>query len=518
MADERDPALAQEPSREGRRAGLVAAVILACLAAAAVLAAPLLPFQDLPAHAAILRILSDPERYAPWFVIPAPPWVHSSLTYLLGRALAILLGFDGAVRALVALAVGGLPLAAWAAGRATTGRGGPAAVAGFAVAFGQSVGMGFLPWTLAASFAPAGLAGVAAAMRRRSTAAAVVLAGVGSVVAFGLHFFGYLLFAFLVATYAGRTGRGRARLLVPAAALLPGALLFAAGRLGGGGADIAGLSVPAYDPLARVAAMAGALTLGTRPALDDVVAWAVVGVAILSMIAGAREDRADGGTPARSWARGAALVLALAWALLPDYVATPRLVLPGARLAPIVVVLAALAGPRRRGAGRAATAAMAGCGVLLAGFATTAIHLDGASLATDAARFRALVPGRVLASVAAHRPPRGAVLSGYAGLHLPERYLSAGRGVTLFPFLHADSPVAMRSPYAEDVEVSYADLPTFVARAAGWAHLLAGELGDDARAAAAIADAGFTPCPDTPGAGDWRFWTRQPGPCFAAER
>jgi len=236
------------------------------------------------------------------------------------------------------------------------------------------------------------------------------------------------------------------------------------------------------------------------------------------LIAGAREDRAGGGTPARAWARGTALALALAWALLPDYVATPRLVLPGARLAPIAVVLAALGGPRRRGPGGAATAAMAACGLLLAGFAATAIHLDGASLAPDAARFRALAPSRVLASVAAHRPPRGALLTGYAGLHLPERYLSAGRGVTVFPFLHADSPVAMRPPFAGDVEASYADLPTFVARAATWADLLAGELGDDARAAAAIADAGFVPCPDAPGAGDWRFWTRGPGPCFAGDR
>ncbi|HOI09508.1 MAG TPA: hypothetical protein PK313_03425, partial [Myxococcota bacterium] len=284
------------------------------------------------------------------------------------------------------------------------------------------------------------------------------------------------------------------------------------------GADVAGLSVPAYDPLARLAAMAGALTLGSRPVLDDAVAWGVVGIAVFSMIAGAREDRAGGGTPARAWARGTALALVLAWALLPDYVATPRLVLPGARMAPVAVVLAALGGPRRGRPGRAAIGALAACGLLLAGFAATAIHLDGASLAPDAARFRALAPGRVLASVAAHRPPRGALLTGYAGLHLPERYLSAGRGVTVFPFLHADSPVALRSPYAEDVETSYADLPTFVARAAGWADLLAGELGDDARAAAAIAAAGFVPCPDAPGAGDWRFWTRGPGPCFAAER
>ena len=35
------------------------------------------------------------------------------------------------------------------------------------VALGESVGMGCLPWTLAASCAPAGLAGVAAAIRRQ---------------------------------------------------------------------------------------------------------------------------------------------------------------------------------------------------------------------------------------------------------------------------------------------------------------------------------------------------------------
>lgn len=515
MAAAREPqAPADRRSADRDRAGLAVVAALAAGAAAAVLTAPALPFQDLPAHGAILRLLADPNKYTTWF-FPTSPFVHSWLSYLVAGATTGPLGLDGSIKFFVALTVAGFPVAAWTLGRWATGRGTAAGLAGVVVAFNTSVGMGFLPWTLSCVFALLGTAWVARLLVRGSgTLFVAALAAVVSVMAYGLHFFGYLLFAGLAGSFALAAGRRGARVAVALAAVAPGALILLGCRIaGGGGIERTALDLGAVDPGAGFVLLGEVLTLGSRPMMDDVVAWISLAVVAAGVTAGLRERRGGPRAPLRTWALVVAAGLFCLAILLPNQMTVPRIVLAGGRMVPVALVLAAMAGPRRGLAGRAFLGALGVAGLLAVGFAATAVHLDGATLVPQARQFDRLVPGRVLASVATHRPPPKTILTNHAGIHLPERYLATGRGVTVFPFLHADSLVALRLPYSMDVEEQYRDLPTFLDRASSWADLAAGELGDDDRAAAAMATAGFHPC-ERRGEGDWRFWTRRPEPCF----
>lgn len=499
------------PAGGRERLGFPAVAALALLAGVAVLTAPLLPFQDLPAHGAILRVLSDPQAYAAWFQ-PGAWLVHSRLAYALGGLLVPVLGIDGAMALLVAVAVAGLPLAAWALGRQVRGSGALPGVVGAAVAFHAAIGMGFLPWSLSLVAALAGTACVVRAMDRwTGSGAPSLVAAALAVVTYGLHFFGFLLFALLAGSWAIAMGRGRRRGIVALAAILPGMAGFLVGRLAGGDAptsEAGGLWT--LDLGQRLVSMAGALTLGSRPMLDDGVAWGVIGLVLSAVAIGIATGGLHDGKGRQMWALAATLALGVAWVMLPDFVESPRIVMAGTRLGPVVLVLGAVAARPDGPVARRASLVAGVLAFLAIGFAATAIHLDGASLLPQARQFERLPVGSVVASAAVHRPPQGALLTGYAGIHLPARHLSSGRGVTVFPFLHDDSPIRLSPRVRDDVQELYRDLPTFLARAGAWADLVAGEFGDDPRVAQAMAATGWVPLPEA-GVGEWRLWGRESG-------
>ncbi len=499
------------PAGGRERLGFLAVAALALLGGVAVLTAPFLPYQDLPAHGAILRVLSDPQTYAAWFQ-PGAWLVHSRLAYALGGLLVPVLGIDGAIALLVALAVAGLPLAAWVLGRQVRGSGALPGLVGAAVAFHAAIGMGFLPWSLSLVAALAGAACVVRAMDRwTGSGAPSLVAAVLAVVTYGLHYFGFLLFALLAGSWTITMGRGRQRWSVAIAAVVPGIAGFLLGRLADAGAvaPVAG-GAWVFDLGQRLASMAGALTLGSRPALDDGVAWGLIGLVLGVVAIGIATGGLREGKGRQVWALAATVAFGVAWVMLPDFVESPRIVMAGTRLGPVVLVLGAVAARPDGPLARRASLVAGVLAFLAIGFAATATHLDGASLLPQARQFERLPVGSVVASAAAHRPPYGALLTNYAGIHLPARHLSSGRGVTVFPFLHDDSPIRLHPRVRDDVQELYRDLPTFLARAGAWADQVAGEFGDEPRVAQAMAATGWVPLPEA-GVGDWRLWERESG-------
>lgn len=447
------------------------------------------PVQDLPAHAAMIAVLSDPGGSVFWET--AGPLTHSWLPYLLGAAAAPVAGAFGAAVLLLGLAAVAWPAAVLALSRAVRGDR-VFALCAAGLAWGQVLVLGFVPFSLASA---AALFGVALLSRPLSPPLTFMWSVASAFLVWSLHGMGLVALAAGVVLLVRPPGRAAVAL----AGLVPAGLVLVLSRDSGGGFEVAWGAETWHEHLTRLLLSLGP---GSAAGAPDIMPALVV--ALASGLAFAR--RTPGGPPR---APAAALALFVAGAsLLPDLVLAPSIVLATTRFLPFFAGLALACAPRVTAPWRAAAVTLA---MLSLGWSTYLMRAEGARLAPEAAAIRDLEPGHRVLAAGAHRARDDSLLTSYSGIHLPMLYQAAGRGEVLAAFSHGDSPLRLRPEAAAVVDLAGRDVVAYVRTGARVCDRLLADAGDVPGFAEAVGADLLPPC-EHPVPFPWVCKVLRPGP------
>jgi len=284
--------LRRVPSPVSLATGLVLAMSLVATAPAWIVQYP--PLQDLPLHASALRVIhdyADPSLALGEYFELALGKTAYVLFYLVGSALAPLFGIHGAIQALMAVYLGGVPVALGALARAL-GKDERLALFAVPLVVNALFLLGLLPFLLGLPLMLGGMAVVVGYVERPALPRGLLLAALG-VALFFCHVFPFALFGVVYAlVFPWRSPRAWLGAALPALPAL-GAVMWWSLVTPAGTKAARELDLFRPRPLVRsLAHFSRATTDVFRDASDDICTVLLMGLVVLALGWSRRDARA----------------------------------------------------------------------------------------------------------------------------------------------------------------------------------------------------------------------------------